>query len=220
MKKRSFAERVAIAKTTTFNIPPDVKCHKHLMPNGKWSYVFRHDNLGELGRIFFLPRGAQSQICCEAAGEPDDPMTKKRLAILEPISKDVIDKMVLVCGEGRGSVKPYVSPKDRATIAGWHYHCDTCGALAAMLIFAPDYDTKAGLEDHARIMYSKAKELNVPIWIVGTETEYIVNGEDLRKSLVLKMYPKHEEARIMTPDDLMEKINKLMATHCKNNKIV
>jgi len=84
-----------------------------------------------------------------------------------------------------------------------------------MLIFAPDAETKGRLEDYARMMYAKIKELNVPTWIVGMETAFIVNGKDLRKSLVLKVHPNREEAQSMMPDEVMNKVDKLMETHCK-----
>jgi hypothetical protein len=68
-------------------------------------------------------------------------------------------------------------------------------------------------------MYAKIKELNVPTWIVGTETEYIVKGEDLRKSLVLKVHPKHGQAKIMTPDEVMDTVDNLMNAHCKRKVV-
>jgi len=88
MTKISFKEMVERAKREKFSLPHNVEMIKHLMPNGKWSYVFRHDELGELGRILIVPYGNQSQICSEVVGEPDDPMTKKRMEIFAPISKD------------------------------------------------------------------------------------------------------------------------------------
>jgi len=189
------------------------------MPNGTWSYVFRHDELGELGRILILPHGAESQIVCEVVGESDDPMTAKRRAVLEPITREITDTMTFACGDSANKPEPYIPQREEHGIVKSNvYPCDVCGAVTSMIIFAPDAETKGRLEDYARMMYAKVKELNVPTWIVGTETEFIVNGEDLRKSLVLKVHPDREEARIMTPDEVMDKINKLMDTHCKKKK--
>jgi hypothetical protein len=206
---------IEASKDAKFSLPHGVSFYERLLPDGNLSYVFRHTDLGELGRILILPRGMQSQICYEVVGEPDDPMTKKRREIFEPISKGISDKMTLIYGNDMEEPKPYVSPKDPQLIKSMVYPCDTCKAVTAMLIFAPDADTKAGLEDYARIIYLKTRELNVPTWIVGTETTNIVNGKDLRKSLVLKVNPEHEEARVMVPDELMDIIYGLMEAHCK-----
>lgn len=216
MKKKSFAEMVEASKGVKFSLPHNVKSHKHLLPNGTMSYVFRHDELGELGRILIVPHGTQSQICYEVVGEPGDPMTKKRQAIFEPISKEFAGIMTSICGNGEGTPGPYISPKEKQMIKSMVYPCSTCKTITAMLIFAGDADTKARLEDYARIMYSKIIKLNVPTWIVGIETANIVNGKDLRKSLVLKAHPKRKEASIMTPDQLMDVVDELMKTHCNN----
>lgn len=207
-------ERVETTKHIRFSIPRSVQCHKSLMPNGKWSYVFRHKKLGEIGRVFFLPRhDGRNQLCCEVSGEPDDPMTKKRLKIFEPINRDVVDQVSLICEETEDV--PYDSPKETYTIPARSYSCAICEVLVAMLIFAFEGDTNADLEDYARMMYKKVRESNVPTWVVGRETANIVNGKDLRKSLVLKIHPEREAAIIMTPDELKDKIYKLMTQHCR-----
>jgi hypothetical protein len=216
MKKKSFAEMVEASKNEKFTLPHNIKSHKQLLPNGTWSYVFRHDNLGEFGRILIVPHGTQSRICCEVAGDPNDPLTEKRRVIFEPIGKKLADKMAFICGVGKGNPSaPYISPKENHLVKSTVYPCDVCKTVTAMLVFAGDADTQARLEDFARMMYPKIKEINVPTWIVGRETENIVNGKDLRKSLVLKVHPEREEAKITTPDDLMDIVDKLMETHCK-----
>ncbi len=124
MRKKSFEEILEAAKNVQFSMPSNVKSQKQLLSNGKWGYVFRHDELGELGRILIVPHGNESQICCEVSGEPDDPMTEKRRAILEPISNDIIDKMVSVCGIGNNNVVvPYISPKEKNIVKSRVYTC-------------------------------------------------------------------------------------------------
>lgn len=217
MGKYTLDEMMKRAKTKKFSLPHNVKSSKQLMPNGTWSYMFRHDELGELGRILILPHGAESQIVCEVVGESDDPMTTKRRAILEPITKGVANTMAFACGKGTNNEPTSYIPqrKERGIVKSNVYPCDVCGAVTSMLIFAPDAETKDRLEDYARMMYAKIKELNVPTWIVGMETEFIVSGKDLRKSLVLKVHPNRQEAQIMTPDEVMDKVDKLMEMHCK-----
>lgn len=219
MKKKSLAEMIEESKNSKVSLPRNIKSYKQLLSNGTWSYVFRHDDFGEFGRILITPNGVQRQICCEVVGDPNDPMTEKRLAIFEPIAKELTKRMTSICGNGEGIPGSYTSPIEPQFIKNMVYPCDTCKAITAMLIFAGDADDKACLEDYARIMYPKFKKLNVPTWVVGRETENMVNGKDLRKSLVLKVHPKREEAKIMTPDDLMDIVDGLMETHCKNKKI-
>lgn len=215
MKKKSFAEMVEVLKNTKFSLPHNVKSHEHLLPNGTQSYVFRHDELGELGRILVVPHGTQSQICCEVVGEPDDPMTKKRQAIFEPISRELVGKLDSICENAKGSPEPCISPREKQLIQSMVYPCNICKTVTAMLVFADDADNQSCLEDYARVMYSKIKEANVPTWIVGRETANIVNGKDLRKSLVLKVHPEREEVKIMIPDDIMDIVDGLMEAHCK-----
>lgn len=214
--KKTFAEMVEASKNEKFTLPHNIKSRKQLLLNGTWSYVFRHDDLGELGRILIVPHGTQSRICCEVTGDPNDPLTEKRRAIFEPIGRELANKMGVICGVGKGEASaPYISPRNDYLVKSMVYSCDTCKVVTAMLIFANDADDRARLEDYARMMYPKIKEMNVPTWIVGRETANIVSGKDLRKSLVLKVHPEREEAKIITPDDLMDVVDKLRETHCK-----
>lgn len=216
MKKKTFAEMVETSKNEKFALPHNIKSRKQLLPNGTWSYVFRHDDLGEIGRILIVPHGTQSRVCCEVAGDPNDPLTEKRRVIFEPIGKELADKMGFICGIDKGNPSaPYISPQNKHLVKSMVYPCETCKVVTAMVIFADDAEDQARLEDYARMMYSEIKEVNVPTWIVGKETANIVNGKDLRKSLVLKVRPDREEAKITTPDDLMDIVDKLTETHCK-----
>jgi len=114
MGKYTLDEMMRRAKTKKFSLPHNVKSSKQLMPNGTWSYVFRHNELGELGRILILPRGAESQIVCEAVGESDDPVTAKRREILEPITKEITDTMAFACGKGTNNEpQSYIFPKEK-----------------------------------------------------------------------------------------------------------
>jgi len=217
MRKKTLTEMVKTAKNAKFFLPYNIKSRKELLSNGTWCHVFRHDELGELGRILIIPCGAKSQICCEVAGDPNDPMTAKRREIFEPIGKEISKIMSLSCGESEDVPEPYISPREEQVVKSMVYPCQSCNGITAMLIFADDAETTSRLEDCARKMYSKIQELNVPTWIVGRESENIVNGKDLRKSLVLKVHPNREDAKIMTPDDLMDIIDRLMDKHCTND---
>ncbi len=213
--KKSLAEMVEAARFSKFDLPPDITMSKELLSNNRWAYVFRHLEMGNLGRILLLPHSSgQTQITCEVSGDPDDPMTIKRREILEPISMSIVSKMTEICGDGVGVVEAYNSPKEACCVQCVIHPCDNCGKPAALLVFAEEANNNGELEDYARMMHSKIKELAVPTWIIGEEHENIVNGEDLRKSLVLKIYPTREEARTMTPDDVMDSVELLTSRHC------
>ena len=171
-------------KNIKFDIPPEVTCTKHLLSDGRYGYVFNHVELGQIGRLLFIPHSTdpnQTQLASEVSGDPDDPMTQKRLEILEPITKDIQDKMGLICGGGTGSIEPYTSPKDEQIVESMVYPCEVCNKTVAVLVFAANAYTNGELENYARAMHAKIRELDVPAWIIGEESENIVNGEDLRK---------------------------------------
>ncbi len=46
-------------------------------------------------------------------------------------------------------------------------HCERCGRMVAMLIFAPQATDPGGFEDYARKMYPEYTRLDLPTWIIG-----------------------------------------------------
>ena len=64
-------------------LPPEITFEKRALPEGGWSYDFRHRALGALGRILLqgLPGGRDTHVSCEVAGDPADPRTAERRAI-------------------------------------------------------------------------------------------------------------------------------------------
>ena len=91
-----------------FKLPPDVSVRKERLSD-TWIYVFRHTQLGELGRIVLQgrPDGSTNTIC-EVVGDADDPMTAKRRAIFEPLGMALVRQLDIATG-GTGEDKP-VSP--------------------------------------------------------------------------------------------------------------
>jgi len=81
-----------------FSLPADVAVTKQQL-EGQWVYSFRHDDLGELGRIVLqgLSTG-QCHIVSEVIGDPNDPMTAKRQAILLTISEQLTSALTPVSG--------------------------------------------------------------------------------------------------------------------------
>ena len=115
MHKKRLKEVTRKANNAKFSLPYNIKGRKKLLATGKWCYVFRHDELRELGRIVIIPHGAQSQIFCEVFGNPNDPMTEKRREIFEPISKEITDIMSLNYGESEDCSDKYIESKKGTT---------------------------------------------------------------------------------------------------------
>lgn len=91
----------------TFSLPPEITMMKHELADGM-AYNFRHDSLGELGRIVL--RGTDTgecEITSEVAGDPSDPMTKKRYDIILPITEHLAREM-----DNAARAKNYTVPVD------------------------------------------------------------------------------------------------------------
>ena len=151
-----------------FQLPPDITYNQEQLPDG-FAFNFRHARLGDLGRILLQdhPNG-QTQIICEVIGDPNDPMTAKRGAIFKPISHKITSQIdaalggrAQILGEGETSAARQ-PPKSLERIASKLIPCLKCGRPAALLIFADYAQDIGGLEDYARLMYSKIIELDVP----------------------------------------------------------
>lgn len=216
VKKGSLEEKVKRARNTPFSLPEGVTMQKTILPDGRFAYIFRHNKLGDLGRMLILPHSSgQSQFLFEAAGEPDDPMTEKRKAILMPISENILSKMAAICGQGVGEPEPFETHKEQRQIPVKIMQCKKCDMPVAQMIIAIDANTQDGLEDYARIAYPKLKELNVPAWVVGEESEVMVNGELAGEALVMKVWPTREAPYISSSTTLNAQFDELENTHCK-----
>ena len=194
-----------------FHLPPDVSFKKERLSYG-WAYVFRHAQLGELGRIVLQGRAdGRTQLICEVVGDPDDPMTEKRAEIFKPLGLELASKFDKAIG-GTGDVDmPWVDPPPRPAepktgVASTLMQCQTCRANVALLIFADNAKDVGGLEDYARLMHSKVVELDVPTWVIGAPDEQAAD--------ILKIWPERESVRHLRPDEFDPIIEKLITTHC------
>jgi hypothetical protein len=100
-------------RKTGFRLPPDVSLEKRRVADA-WVYVFRHQVLGELGRILLqeLDDG-HCHISCEVVGDPSDPMTTQRTAIFKPLGLELTRQMEAAMGttpEDAGPVDPPQRP--------------------------------------------------------------------------------------------------------------
>ncbi|MCB0094246.1 MAG: hypothetical protein KDE46_00945 [Caldilineaceae bacterium] len=201
----------------SFHLPADISFRKESLSSG-WAYVFRHAEIGELGRIVIQGRlDGQSHITCEVVGDPQDPMTKQREAIFKPLGLELVQQMERAMGIEEPTTAQWVEPPARPAeplekIASTLMQCETCGANVALLIFADNAQDVSGLEDYARLMYPQVAKLNIPTWVIGPPS-----GKGLphkQPSDMLKIWPEREPVFQSCPDDFNPIIEKLMATHC------
>ena len=200
-----------------FNLPLDVTYRQEQLLDG-FAFNFRHTKLGDLGRILLQERpDGQTQILCEIAGDPDDSMTIRRGAIFKPISKEITSQLdaalggraqILREGDASAAKKP---PKSLEKIASKLIPCLKCGRPAALLIFADYAQDIGGLEDYARLMYPRIMELDVPTWVIAPPEGA---GRDAPAN-ILKVHPKREPIRKLTPDEFNQRLDKITASHCR-----
>ena len=200
-----------------FQLPPGVSFRKERLSYG-WAYVFRHTQLGNLGRIVLQGRpDGRTHLTCEVAGDPADPMTEQRAAIFKPLSLEMARRLERATG-GTGD-GPWVDPPPRPSepqirIASKLTQCETCGANVALLIFAEQAIDPGGLEDGVRLMYPKIVELDVPTWVIGPSVGGGPPAE--RPADILKVWPEREPVRRLRPDEFNPILEKLATTHCNN----
>ena len=198
-----------------FHLPPAVSMQKEQLPSG-WAYVFRHAELGLLGRLVLqgLPSG-HCQVSCEVAGDPTDPLTARRRAVLEPVTTELVRRLeaqtATVLGTPWGTPPPS-SPAPRRLIESKLMQCERCDAGVALLIFADDATDHGGLEDYARLMYQQIQTTDLPTWVIGPP-----QGEGPlpeRPADILKVWPRREPVRRLRPDEFNPIVAALARAHC------
>ena len=198
-----------------FQLPPGITVSKQTLP-GALAYVFRHKELGELGRILVQARGSdQSQISCEVVGDPDDPMTAVRTRIFEPLGIEITNLLE----QQTGSVPPSEwngpapsPPRQSERIECKLMQCETCDAFVALLIFAPEATEPAHFEDYARLMYPEYTRHNLPTWIIGPS---LGSGPmELRPADILPVWPKCSPIERLRPDEFTLRTEALAKKHC------
>jgi hypothetical protein len=198
-------------------INKDIQSEQKNYPDGKIEYIFRHEDVGEIGTCMIVPTPlGQSQINFHVSGDDSDPMAERRKELLQPIVNAMEEKMNIQYGTAKSeSMKPYEMQSTTSVVESKMFPCNKCKAPTALFIFGEKSETVGELEDYARKMYAQVKEMNVPTWVLGREKEVIIDGEYAGESLVLKIHPKRLKAKKMNSIDLNAKIDKLMDSHCK-----
>jgi hypothetical protein len=213
-RKKELNKKIVRAREG-FSLPSEISSRKEILDEGVYAFVFRHNELGDLGRILVFPHpNGESQFNSEVLGDKDDPMIHKRREIFEPIANDIIERISSQMSEGTGQTVP--NPyNQRQMIPSTVFPCDKCGQIVGMMVVDQEAFTKADLETLATLMYTTAREQNIPTWVVGHEKEITLNGEKMSESLMMKIYPQKEEPKIMTSKDFDIMIDILINNHCK-----
>ena len=197
----------------SFALPPDISYHQLQTKNGM-VYTFRHQSLGELGRIIIegTPDG-QCRITADVVGDSADPMTAKREEIFRPLSEQLTSALDAAMGDrGKGMAvppRPTTAGQPEA-IAHTIVPCPRSGKGMAMLVFADHAKTEADMEDYARKMFPRYKELNLPTWIIGPPMGV---PTDDTPAMTLKVWPKRKPLEHLSPNQVNALLDTLIAKH-------
>lgn len=196
-------------------LPPEISFEKQFLPHGV-AFVFRHQDLGQIGRIVMI-EAANGSTCieCETVGDPADPMTARRTEIMEPLGLELTNLLgTVACGVKHfdRSHMPPKSAEPSEVVESQLVPCGRCGAALAMLIYAPGATDAGRFEDCARKMYPTYTGLNIPTWIIGPA---LGRGALMdRPADMLKVWPKRERIQRLTPQEFDQNLHKFAAWHC------
>ncbi len=198
-----------------FQLPPDVSVTKQRLADGS-AYVFRHRTLGELRRILLQDRqDGRCQLSCEVVGDPADPMTAQRAAIFQLLGLELSARIEAATGgpaTGAGAAPPPRPPAPKQLIESKLIPCERCGAMVALLIFAPEATDPGRFEDYARTMYPEYTRLNLPTWIIGPA---LGSGPLIdRPADILPVWPARAPMQRLRPAEFNSMLNRLAADHC------
>ena len=193
-----------------FNLPPEITFTKNRIDD-QWVFTFRHNELGDIGRIRLKGTGNNTMINLDVLGAPDDPMTARRREIFEPIGMGIANQMESIVGEGTENPAPTPMPtQDKTLVKSQIMQCEKCDAYVAMLIFADNALTPDRLEDYAQMMYPNYSKMGLPTWIIGSP----LNNSMDAPAHFLKVWPEREPVCLLTPDQFDPVICRLQDSHC------
>jgi hypothetical protein len=186
-----------------FALLPEVTAARE-QRGGATIYTFTHTALGQLGRVIVQQVAPhQTQFSAEVSGHPADPMTEERKRLFNPIAEAIaaaLDHLPAVTDPAPLQPTP---AGEETTIPSRLFECPRCGAPVGLLLFA----RLRPLEDVARLMFPRLRELGVPAWVVGNEGAGGVAD-------VLKVYPNREPVCRVPKRELNRLFETLMETHC------
>lgn len=200
-------------------LPPNITFEKKRLSYG-WAYVFRHTDLGKLGRIVLQEHSdGKTQTTCEVSGDANDPMTEKRAAIFKPLGLKIVKEMERILSKEKvhhePAPPPVLPPEPKKGIASKLMQCEKCDAGIGLLILAPDAKDVGELEDYARLMFPEINRHKLPTWIIGALS--LSAGVDVAnepRCIIKKFYPAREPIFYASPDEFNAITEKLRDKHC------
>ena len=203
----------------SFKLPPKVTSRKEKLGN-HWVYIFRHEDLGNIGRLIIKPApSGKSQIDAELIGDPSDPMFEQRAAIFKPLSLQLTNAMDQATSGGQPIQKSYSAPVHPPTrgknIPYKLIPCQRCNKGIGLIILAPDAIELGQLEDYTRLMYPEMSKHDVPTWIVGGLVPSSgVDSRNEARCIVRKVYPQREDTFYASPEEFNEQTEGLLKKCC------
>lgn len=196
-----------------FRLPPNITVTRQPLPNGI-AYVFRDAELGELGRLAVEGTlTGETRLTSEVAGFPSDPMTQRRLDVLDPLCKDLMRILESIRGKGGAASLPVRHPQPVGQVLCEEVRCDACGKMVAFLVFAESAADAGRFEDCARLMYTHYTRNNVPTYIIGPE---LGDGPmEYRPANILKVWPQRGPMECLRPEEFNPRIIDLATQHCR-----
>lgn len=195
-------------------LPPGVSVAKRMLGDG-WAYHFRDELLGEIGRVRVVAReDGASQLICETAGDPLDPVTARRAALFEPLGRMMVDGAAAApATNGLPAPLPPPSVEPAGMVENRMIQCPRCLTFVARLVCAPTATDRGRFEDMARMLFPSYAEWPVPTWIIGPDLDD--GGDpDLRPSDAMRVLPTRGAVERLSPAELNAQLAALQETHC------
>jgi hypothetical protein len=211
--KRKKGRRTEARPKAPFSMPAGVTSTREPIAGG-FAYVFRHEELGNLGRLLVQEESrGRTHLTGEIAGDPDDPMTMRRRAILEPIIDELNRQLSQQYGEETPSSRPPSTGSQGEVIESQVIPCLRCDKAVAMLVFTLNVGTEPDdIEDVTRLMYPNIRKMDVPTFAVGAT---FVAGSDRREvANIRQVWPERGELLQLTEKELNAKLDEYVNKHC------
>lgn len=197
-------------------LPKDIASTRRDLSDGTPAFYLNHARLGELGRIVvFQDENGQTNILTEITGDDTDPMAEQRRAAFEPIGHKLQGELqrLLRATPPQATDPKTPSPAGRShVIPSKLMQCSRSGEYYAHLIFVETQATPGEMENTARIMFPKIKEIDLPTWIIGAPMEDGV--PENAQSMILKVWPDRQDIAYMTPDQFNKMLREVEQERC------
>ena len=140
-------------------------------------------------------------------------MTQRRLAMLDPLCKELTHILESVRGQDRAAPLPVRNPQPLGKVPCEEVRCEACGQMVAFLVFAPGATADGRFEDYARLMYPHYARHNVPTYIINPE---LGDGPmAYRPANILKVWPQRSPMECLRPKEFNPRIIELATQHCR-----